>query len=784
MCIYSKFWLQWEKKNLSPYAIFSDHPWYTQRGKNNPSDAALDPQGSRSRYRTAFELDKDRITNSQAFRRLEYKTQVFVTHEGDNYRTRLTHSLEVSEIARHIARALRLNEQLVESIALGHDLGHAPYGHVAETAINSWIKSLEPQLSNVNYYFCHNRHSVENVEHLEPGYDWDNRDPKDADMGFGQGLNLTRAVREGILVHCSMGYRGPIHYNASFSREFEDPIRKLSESNRSKGLFFPGSLEAQVVRIADDLAQRIHDLEDGFRSNILKKEHIRDKLIPFFESLQGEMFGPNQLYSDKRHLKVKGQRTLISKVFLNDIVVMLDFTAEQEDRQEKVIYQKVSNDVLDKIDKRLRKDRKYKENFLLTAQVAFLLHLWRKDQYIDKLYPEEQKNMRARILKYTKLLISILGKNEDKTLPPTYHIIAFLRGIMLANVIEHSFWSIHKTLDPNFGNYDESKILEEIGRSKPQAHKEEKYFMVFNLVNGYYKENKKKIQFNKVSGNQGRYCFTFENREMMEAFTIKYLEKILSSNGSFLESDKIKGYSSVCKLAGIYWLNKSEKPDATEYVKLFFPDQTDIWVPIYKLRIYFTGYKDRCPGINGDCEYSPDKICSHSSRDCTFYSSSTNYPDINRMVDFQEKVEKLDHILKKLITERIHNSSRVARMNYMGKKIILELLDIFKNNPRTMHDRVWSRLRIYPDNINVSASLSDWVNKPIFEKEKEMLPKKVLERFKDTKNATFQADRYSLIRTIINHIAGMTDRFIANEYNRVTQCGREVERQDETYFFS
>ena len=128
MCIYSKFWLQWEKKNLSPYAIFSDHPWYTRRGKNDNPEAALDPQGSRSRYRTSFELDKDRITNSQAFRRLEYKTQVFVTHEGDNYRTRLTHSLEVAEIARHIARALRLNEQLVEGIALGHDLGHALRG--------------------------------------------------------------------------------------------------------------------------------------------------------------------------------------------------------------------------------------------------------------------------------------------------------------------------------------------------------------------------------------------------------------------------------------------------------------------------------------------------------------------------------------------------------------------------------------------------------------------------------------------------------------------------------
>ena len=159
MCLYSTFWLQWEKKNLAPYAVHSDHPWYTARRAPDLRAGTRDPSGSRSRYRTSFEIDKDRITNCQAFRRLEYKTQVFVTHEGDNYRSRLTHSLEVAETARHISRALRLNEHLTEAIALGHDLGHAPYGHVAESAVNSWIHEKAKFLRD-RFYFCHNRNSV------------------------------------------------------------------------------------------------------------------------------------------------------------------------------------------------------------------------------------------------------------------------------------------------------------------------------------------------------------------------------------------------------------------------------------------------------------------------------------------------------------------------------------------------------------------------------------------------------------------------------------------------
>ncbi len=337
MCIYSTFWSNWEHHNLAPYAIHSDNPWYSQRGEEAQIDAALDPYGNRSRYRTAFEIDKDRITNSQAFRRLEYKTQVFVTHEGDNFRTRLTHSLEVAEIARHMARALRLNENLVEAIALGHDLGHAPYGHVAEVTINEWVqKKLKPHQLGDEYYFCHNRHSLENIDHLEPGYDWDDRGRS---KGFG--MNLTRAVREGILVHTSAGYRGIPHERANFKDNLENAIRKLSEATRSKGLFYPGTLEAQIVRISDDLAQRIHDLEDGLRSGILKKEHIRNEVNKFFDDIQGKIFNKDATYKDA-YLIHKIYGTKMSKTFISHIVEIVKKGKAAKDGFGKVLYAKES----------------------------------------------------------------------------------------------------------------------------------------------------------------------------------------------------------------------------------------------------------------------------------------------------------------------------------------------------------------------------------------------------------------------------------------------------------
>jgi dGTPase len=208
-----------ERETLAPYASFSAN----SKGRAIPEEP--DP------LRTCFQRDRDRILHSKAFRRLKHKTQVFIAPEGDHYRTRLTHTLEVSQIARTIARALRLNEDLTEAIALGHDVGHTPFGHAGEEALDSALRRRDPSRR-----FRHYEQSLRVVQHLERN---------------GQGLNLCLETLEGIGTH-SKG------------------TRDLSEE---EGQTAP-SLESAVVRIADRIAYLNHDIDDALRAGWLKEEDL------------------------------------------------------------------------------------------------------------------------------------------------------------------------------------------------------------------------------------------------------------------------------------------------------------------------------------------------------------------------------------------------------------------------------------------------------------------------------------------------------------------------------
>jgi dGTPase len=181
-------------------------------------------------FRTQYVRDRDRIIHSRAFRRLKHKTQVFIPFEGDHFRTRLTHTIEVSQIARSVARALALNEDLTEAVALGHDLGHTPFGHSGETVLDGLLRESHPDAGG----FKHNFQSVRVVDRLERRYE----EP---------GLNLTDDVREGIFKHT--GWR----------RDFPFPLDFVDGLRLDSG----GTLEAQVVNWSDEIAQQTHDLEDG-----------------------------------------------------------------------------------------------------------------------------------------------------------------------------------------------------------------------------------------------------------------------------------------------------------------------------------------------------------------------------------------------------------------------------------------------------------------------------------------------------------------------------------------
>lgn len=211
-----------ERAALAPYACLAAE----SRGRIHPE--------SESAYRTAYQKDRDRVLHTSAFRRLEYKTQVFVNYEGDYYRTRLTHTLEVAQVATSIARALGLNEDLAETIALAHDLGHPPFGHAGEKALNELTRHVGG--------FDHNRQSLRIVTQLEKRY-----------PGF-PGLNLTWETLEGIMKH---------------ETEYDVPDSTWEPDAQP-------SLEAQVVNVADEVAYNAHDLDDGLRSGHLTPQQISE----------------------------------------------------------------------------------------------------------------------------------------------------------------------------------------------------------------------------------------------------------------------------------------------------------------------------------------------------------------------------------------------------------------------------------------------------------------------------------------------------------------------------
>ncbi|GAB2179945.1 deoxyguanosinetriphosphate triphosphohydrolase [Denitratisoma sp. agr-D3] len=212
---------------LAPYAVHEER---------SPGRSITEP---RPKARGEYQRDRDRIIHSTAFRRLEYKTQVFVNHEGDLFRTRLTHSIEVAQLARTVARALRLNDDLTEAIALAHDLGHTPFGHAGQDALNECM--------NPYGGFEHNLQSLRTVDRLEERY------------GAFDGLNLMYETREGILKHCSprnARLLGPL------GQRFIDKLRP--------------SLEAQICNLADEVAYNNHDVDDGLRSGLLQLEQLQE----------------------------------------------------------------------------------------------------------------------------------------------------------------------------------------------------------------------------------------------------------------------------------------------------------------------------------------------------------------------------------------------------------------------------------------------------------------------------------------------------------------------------
>jgi dGTPase len=219
----------------APYASDPEHSLGRRYPEASPSN------------RSEYQRDRDRIIHANAFRRLEYKTQVFINHEGDWFRTRLTHSLEVAQIARVLARSLQLDEDLTEAIALAHDLGHTPFGHAGQDELNACMVQHAPEAGG----FEHNLQSLRVVDTLEERY-----------PGF-DGLNLTFETREGILKHCSLNH----------AKQLGDVGQRFIDRTQP-------SIEAQLANLADEIAYNNHDIDDGLRSGLITLNQLMS--VPFF----------------------------------------------------------------------------------------------------------------------------------------------------------------------------------------------------------------------------------------------------------------------------------------------------------------------------------------------------------------------------------------------------------------------------------------------------------------------------------------------------------------------
>src|SRR5437773_2036350 len=248
-----------ERRTLSDRAVLSAET------KGREREEASHP------LRTAYQRDRDRIVHSKAFRRLKHKTQVFIAPEGDHYRVRLTHTLEVSQIARTVARALRLNEDLTEAIALGHDLGHTPFGHLGEEALTPFLGRP----------FRHNEQSLRIVDHLE---------------NEGRGLNLTWEVRDGIV-------------------------------NHTWSMPMPATLEGQVARFADRIAYVNHDVDDAIRAGIISAEELPARAVGVLGMTHGERI--NTLVTDMFDQSEEAEQVALSGSVLDALDELRSFLFER-----------------------------------------------------------------------------------------------------------------------------------------------------------------------------------------------------------------------------------------------------------------------------------------------------------------------------------------------------------------------------------------------------------------------------------------------------------------------
>lgn len=331
-----------------------------------------------AKYRSIFGRDRDRIINSSAFRRLQYKTQVFTSDQGDHYRTRLTHSLEVAQTARWIAGGLRVNKDLAEIVSLVHDLGHPPFGHAGEDALNEQMQAF-----TANVGFSHNLHALKIITKIETRF-----------IDF-EGLNLSWEVLEGVIKH-----NGPIT-KASLNQYL---FKYLKEYNAKHDLDLPRfpSLEAQISGIADDITYNNHDIEDGLRANLFEVEELLN--LPLVGKIYQEIL---QEYPQIRRETLAGEaKKRLTLAMVVDVI---------HNTQKNIAAHKI------KSEEDVRNCKKSLVTFSAEIEIA---HQKLKQFLMKNMYRHTQVNrMTARARKIVGALFSFYSQNPD-CLPNDYRLLS------------------------------------------------------------------------------------------------------------------------------------------------------------------------------------------------------------------------------------------------------------------------------------------------------------------------------------------------------------------------
>ncbi len=723
MCLHKTYWEEWEKANLAPYASKSSDKELDKRLLEiKDKEGVIDPAGQESRYRTSFQIDKDRIQNSTAFRRLEYKTQMFVNHQGDNYRTRLTHTAEVASIARHIAEALRLNEDLVEAIALGHDLGHTPFGHAGEDALDK---------VGLGVKFCHNIQGLRQVDELEEGYDWDRRNPKD---DRGKGLNLTWAVREGILKHTSRGFvKGDKH-----SEDTKEKLKKLGAGK-------PATLEGQVVALADEIAQRVNDLEDGLRSELITKEEVG-------EIIKNSIGNRIDLKSNcnKEYEKIKEKKLTIKESGDFVWLIRADIWPKQDSR-------------------------------IVTRRRGKYLHIYKQCQKgkppsIGNLIGFVRGLWTSNVIEYSRKKIKdITEVNETK----------FYKG-KRNNTPSPKVRDMRRCdrLITKIKNGEDIDILNCIpDKEKIKKLEQQKLKNYRNMAPGEFCE----IEISFPKKNKG-----MRKNHQNSVANVKTLNKVLhrkSENEALEEVDPNNEKDSEKRKKLKERLKKLKKgmnqeiqiKDTTDYFVYWINSDMAVW-RTQRVLVFAKNSNGKFIYRNYPIEQVKIKI-------------------EKEVISFSDKMKDIDEEFKNFIQRRIHRSPMVSRMNNKGSEMVTQIYDRFMQDPFQLHKKEWDK---YPKgdgipDIKTLKELDSFAESFLTEKSKTIqLPKRkkpinLWNANKRKKDRVFKDELKFFIdnfvkndsefkQLVADHISSMTDRFLINEYERLFLPSQYVEEKREKSF--